>query len=103
MPDPATDEYPLALISPASDRTVSSTLGELDRPRVVLEMHPDDAAPRGIDDGDDVRVFNALGTLECGVKVTPLVRRGYGGVPEGRVAAAHGQRPDVERPGARLP
>ena len=30
VPDPATDEYPLALISPASDRTVSSTLGELD-------------------------------------------------------------------------
>ena len=32
QPDPATSEFPLALISPASDRTISSTLGELSRP-----------------------------------------------------------------------
>ncbi|MGE0363196.1 MAG: molybdopterin-dependent oxidoreductase [Vicinamibacterales bacterium] len=83
VPDPATSEYPLALISPASERTVSSTLGELDRPRVRLEMHPDDAAPRGISDGDDVRVHNSLGTLECGVKVTPLVRAGTVSFPKG--------------------
>ncbi len=83
IPDPATAEHPLALISPASDRTVSSTLGELDRPRVVLEMHPDDAGPRGIEDGDDVRVFNTLGTLECGVKITPLVRPGTVAFPKG--------------------
>src|SRR5262249_29847345 len=30
--DPGSDRYPLALISPASDRTISSTLGELPRP-----------------------------------------------------------------------
>jgi len=81
--DPATAEFPLALISPASDRSVSSTLGELDRPRVVLEMHPDDATPRGISDGDDVRVFNALGEMECGVRVTPLVRPGTVSFPKG--------------------
>ena len=34
QPDPATEEFPLALISPASDRTISSTLGELSRPEV---------------------------------------------------------------------
>jgi anaerobic selenocysteine-containing dehydrogenase len=55
QPDPATLEYPLALISPASDRTISSTLGELPRPAVRLVMHPDDAASRGLSDGDDVR------------------------------------------------
>ena len=43
QPDPATDQFPLALISPASDRTISSTLGELPRPEVRLLMHPDDA------------------------------------------------------------
>jgi hypothetical protein len=32
QPDPATERYPLTLISPASDRTISSTLGELPRP-----------------------------------------------------------------------
>jgi anaerobic selenocysteine-containing dehydrogenase len=83
VPDPGTAEFPLALISPASERTVSSTLGELDRPRVLLEMHPDDAQPRGIEDGDDVRVFNPLGTMECGVKVTPLVRPGTVSFPKG--------------------
>jgi anaerobic selenocysteine-containing dehydrogenase len=62
---------------------VSSTLGELDRPRVLLEMHPDDAARRGIADGDDVRVFNALGQMECGVKITPLVRPGTVSFPKG--------------------
>jgi len=45
-PDPGTAEFPLALISPASDRTISSTLGELPRPDVHLDMHPDDAAVR---------------------------------------------------------
>ena len=40
QPDPAPSEYPLALISPASERTISSTLGELPRPDVWLEMQP---------------------------------------------------------------
>ena len=52
QPDPGTARYPLALISPASDRTISSTLGELPRPDVKLTMHPDDAAARGLDDKD---------------------------------------------------
>jgi hypothetical protein len=34
QPDPQTDRYPLALILPASDRMISSTLGELPRPDV---------------------------------------------------------------------
>lgn len=81
--DPATEAYPLALISPASERTISSTLGELDRPPVRLEMHPDDAAQRDIDDGDEVRVVNELGTLECAVKLTGLVRPGTVSFPKG--------------------
>src|SRR5262249_7821061 len=39
QPDPATAQFPLALISPASDRTISSTLAELPRPDVKLQMH----------------------------------------------------------------
>src|SRR5204863_8344318 len=49
--DPATEKYPLALISPASERTISSTLGELTRPDVKLTMSPQDAAARGLTDG----------------------------------------------------
>ena len=81
--DPATPQYPLALISPASERTISSTLGEIERPPVRLEIHPDDATPRGIADGDGVRVYNELGVVECPVKVTGLVRPGTVSFPKG--------------------
>ncbi len=50
QPDPATERFPLTLISPASERTISSTLGELPRPDVKLLMHPDDARARGLDE-----------------------------------------------------
>jgi anaerobic selenocysteine-containing dehydrogenase len=83
QPDPATPAHPLSLISPASDRTVSSTLGELPRPAVKLVMHPDDAASRGLADGDDVRVFNDLGEVRCGVQIGTWVRPGVVSLPKG--------------------
>ena len=76
QPDPATDRYPLALISPASEKTVSSTLGELRLRAGVLQMHPDDARVRGLAADDPVRVFNDLGEVQCPVALTPDVRRG---------------------------
>ena len=81
--DPATPQFPLALISPASDRTISSTLGELPRPDLKLTMHPDDAAERGLDDRDMVRVFNALGEVQCPLAVAPTVPRGTVSLPKG--------------------
>jgi anaerobic selenocysteine-containing dehydrogenase len=81
--DPATDRYPLALISPSSDRTISSTLGELPRPDVKLSMHPDDAAARGLADKDLVRIFNELGEVHCELSVTPAVRPGTVSLPKG--------------------
>jgi len=81
--DPATPEYPLALISPASDRTISSTLGELPRADVKLAMHPDDAKPRGLAEGDLVRVYNGLGEVHCSVTMAPLLRRGVVSLPKG--------------------
>ena len=83
QPDPATERFPLALISPASDRTISSTLGELRRPDVLLEINPDDADARGIEDAEDVRVFNELGEVRIRVRVTPLVRAGTVTMPKG--------------------
>jgi anaerobic selenocysteine-containing dehydrogenase len=81
--DPATPEYPLALISPASEHTVSSTLGEL-RPGVArVKIHPDDSNPRAISDGDTVRIFNALGEVHCEATVTPEVRSGTLSLPKG--------------------
>jgi anaerobic selenocysteine-containing dehydrogenase len=83
QPDPATTDFPLALISPASERTISSTLSELPRPAVRLLMHPADAAARGLSDGDDVRIFNALGEVRCGLQVGVWVRPGTVVLPKG--------------------
>ncbi len=81
--DPATSRYPLSLISPASAHTISSTLGEF-RPRVAhVKVHPEDAHPRGIAEGDRVRVFNDLGDVHCWASVTPEVRSGTVSLPKG--------------------
>ena len=74
--DPATDEYPLALISPASEKTISSTLGELKDQPAELSIHPDDARERDLEDGDAIRVFNGLGEVRCLLSVSPIVRPG---------------------------
>jgi anaerobic selenocysteine-containing dehydrogenase len=81
--DPATTAYPLALISPASERTISSTLGELPRPDVKLMMNPADAGERSLATGDLVRVFNDLGELHCPLEVVPTIRRGTVSLPKG--------------------
>jgi anaerobic selenocysteine-containing dehydrogenase len=70
QPDPATDRHPLALISPASEKTVSSTLGELRARAGMLQMHPADAAARGLAQNDPVRVFNDLGEVHCPLAIT---------------------------------
>ncbi len=82
-PDPATEMYPLALVSPATGRTVSSTFGQLVRDQVPLRLHPDDAAARGIATGDRLRVFNGLGEVHCLAKVTDQVRPGVVFLPKG--------------------
>jgi anaerobic selenocysteine-containing dehydrogenase len=76
QPDPATEEYPLALISPATEKTISSTLGELRERAAMLHIHPADAAARGIAQSDAVRAFNALGEFHCPANLTEDVRPG---------------------------
>ncbi len=83
QPDPASDRYPLTLISPASERTISSTLGELPRPDVKLAMHPSDASARGLADTDLVRVFNDLGEVHCTLAIAPIVPPGTVSLPKG--------------------
>jgi len=83
QPDPATDQYPLALISPASEQTISSTLGELPRPESKLLMNPADAEARGLSDNDLVRVFNERGEVHCAVQVLPTIRPGTVSLPKG--------------------
>jgi anaerobic selenocysteine-containing dehydrogenase len=82
-PDPGAPEHPLALLSPATNRTISSTFGQLRRGPVPLEMHPEDAAERGVASGDRVRVWNDLGQVVCRARVSPAMRRGTVELPKG--------------------
>jgi anaerobic selenocysteine-containing dehydrogenase len=75
---PRAHAYPLSLISPASDRRISSTLGGLAASLAVpkLRMHPLDAVGRGLSSGDEVRVWNDLGEVVLMLEVTDAVRPG---------------------------
>jgi anaerobic selenocysteine-containing dehydrogenase len=81
--DPGTDKYPLALISPASEKTVSSTLAELRQRPAMLQMNPEDARARGLAAEDPVRVFNDLGEVHCPVALNPDIRPGTVSLPKG--------------------
>jgi len=72
-----------ALISPASEKTISSTFGQLRRRKARLLIHPDDAEPRGVIDGEPVRVYNAIGDVHCMAQVTSRIARGVVSLPKG--------------------
>jgi anaerobic selenocysteine-containing dehydrogenase len=81
--DAPAENYPLVLLSPASEKTVTSTLGEL-RPRLAaLQIHPRDAEARHLGTGNTVRVFNALGEIHCPVMLNPDMKPGTVGLPKG--------------------
>ena len=82
--EPAADaRFPLALISPATDRTINSVLGELKTDEAELHLHPDDAGARGILPGSGVRVFNALGEVRCRARLSDRIRPGVVSLPKG--------------------
>jgi anaerobic selenocysteine-containing dehydrogenase len=75
---PLASPYPLTLISPASDRRITSTFGGLaaNDTAPVLDMHPADAAARGLTDGTSVKAWNELGEVFLTVRITDAVRPG---------------------------
>jgi anaerobic dimethyl sulfoxide reductase subunit A len=79
--------YPLKLLTPKSRARTHSihsnqpVLGRVDRDDVWL--HPADAGPRGIADGDLVRVFNARGTVVLPARVTERIAPGAVSIKEG--------------------
>jgi anaerobic selenocysteine-containing dehydrogenase len=73
--------FPLAFISPPARHFLNSSFANLARFREFerephLDMHPDDAAARGIGDGDRVRVFNDRGGYTLKARVNGKPRRG---------------------------
>lgn len=81
--DPKSDDFPLALISPALATQITSTFGQLRTAPGELEIAPPDAEARGIKNGAKIRVWNALGEVRCLAKVTADVRPGVCVMPKG--------------------
>jgi anaerobic selenocysteine-containing dehydrogenase len=80
---PAGAAFSLALISPATSRTISSTLGELHRRLVPIELNPEDAASRGLAEGDPVKVWNDRGEVRTAVRLNPDLTPGVAMLPKG--------------------
>jgi anaerobic selenocysteine-containing dehydrogenase len=79
--------YPLEFLPRKADNYMNSTFANLAPHQKMesahtgrLEIHPDDAAPRGIHEGDAVDVFNDRGRIR-------LVAQIHTGVPAGVVAS----------------
>ncbi|MDP3813405.1 MAG: molybdopterin oxidoreductase family protein [Hydrogenophaga sp.] len=73
--------YPLAMISPPARNFLNSSFVNVQSLRDIegeplLEMHADDAALRGIETGQMVRVFNDRGEYRCKAKVSTRARPG---------------------------
>jgi anaerobic selenocysteine-containing dehydrogenase len=75
---PLAADYPLSLITPASDKRITSTFGGLGPSAAAppLEMHPDDARSRGLETGQWVRVWNERGEVRLRLEITEAVRQG---------------------------
>jgi anaerobic selenocysteine-containing dehydrogenase len=73
--------YPLAMISPPARHFMNSTFANIDSLRAaerepLVEMHPQDAAARGIADGATVKVFNDRGTYVAKAALNERARPG---------------------------
>jgi len=82
-------EYPLALITPADHYFLNSIFANVPRHQrrsgvATLLIHPDDAAPRQIAPGDEVRVANARGAFFAVADVSGRVRPGVVASTKGR-------------------
>ena len=80
-------KYPLELISAKNDDSMNSTFGHrdaVDRSTAELHLNSADAAPREIQNGDQVRVFNARGSCVLAAVVDATVSAGVVSAPSVR-------------------
>lgn len=73
--------HPLAMISPPARNFLNSSFVNVKSLRDIegeplLEISAADAIPRGIADGDVVRVFNDRGSYRCKARISPRAREG---------------------------
>ncbi len=71
-------DLPLMLISPSSSKRTNATFGSdpISQQAEIIEIHPDDAASRGITDNQPVRLWNELGEVELIARVNDSVAAG---------------------------
>lgn len=91
-------EYPLALVTPANHYFLNSIFANVPQQlrrsgAPTLLIHPDDAAPRRIGAGDEVRVANARGSFVAVAEVSDRIRPGV-------VACTKGHWPRDSKEGA---
>jgi anaerobic selenocysteine-containing dehydrogenase len=82
-------QFPLALITPANHYFLNSIFANVPRQQnrsgpPTLMIHPTDAAPRNIAEGDQVRVANARGSFLAVAEVSDRIRPGVVASSKGR-------------------
>ncbi|MGB0967696.1 MAG: molybdopterin-dependent oxidoreductase [Halocynthiibacter sp.] len=83
--DPVKQSLPFTLISPSSDKRTNATFGGCTPSQglEIVEMHPDDAADRGLSDGEKVMIYNGLGKVTLKLKISNATRKGVLYSPKG--------------------
>ncbi len=87
-PSPESRRYPLYFMTPNTKNRIHSQFNNLKMIRVMsdrplLAIHPDDAAARGISNGDRVRVRNDRGRLEVEARLEHGIKPGCVSVTNG--------------------
>lgn len=84
------DKFKLSLVSPHSKYRLHSQLDNSSTSQLAkiaglepIVIHPDDAKPRGLEDGGIARVYNNRGEILCGVMISDKVAKGVVIVKEG--------------------
>ena len=83
--EPVERAYPLTIISPSSVKRTNATFGNcaLSGDPEEVEINPADAGPRGISDGDELRVYNDRGETRLVARITDAVLPGVLYTPKG--------------------
>jgi anaerobic selenocysteine-containing dehydrogenase len=76
------------MVTPKTHLFLNSTFANQDRqhsaqPEPYVVVNPDDAEPRGIADGEIVRIFNSRGDFRCRARISDDARPGVVVAPMG--------------------